>query len=125
MSTYLLHGERLYRAEASGGRLPIEGSPEVWRIENGGAVREHRFTLREIEAPLTLHIHGNCPACRRVPARTATASSCDELVTEQAVPVSFRLTFRSGEPVRVERTSTAGDELELSRFERGGRVLDS
>ena len=97
MGTYVLHDGRLYRAEASRAALSTEnlspghltGSeccPEVWRIEGDGAVREHRFILREVRGPLTLDLCGACEAC-------------------EAELVYYRLTLRPGEPVDVERTS--------------------
>ena len=106
-STYLVQGGRLYLAEATDGRPPVEGAPEVWRIEAGAVVRERRFTLREMRAPLTLRIQGSCPACAAVRARTSEPGSRDEAVTEHAVLVSFRLTFWPGAPMKVERTSIA------------------
>jgi hypothetical protein len=121
--TYLVHGSRLYRAEAADGRPPAEGDPEVWRIEPGGVVPEHRFTLREITAPLTVRIYGRCPVCDPVLVRTREPG-CGDDVTEHPVPVSFRLSFRPGEPVRVERTSGTRDDLELELLEHGIHVLD-
>jgi hypothetical protein len=124
MSTYLVQGDRLYLAEATGGRAPVEASPEVWRIEAAAVVREHRFTLREMSAPLTLRIYGSCPACEPVLALRLEPSSRENAVKEHRVPVSFRLTFRSGEPLRVERISGTRDDLERELLERGVRVLD-
>ncbi len=124
MSTYLVQGGRLYLAEATDRRPPAEGDPEVWRIEPGAVVREHRFTLREITVPPTLRLYGSCPACDPVLARTRKPGSCEEVVKEHGVPVSFRLTFRAEEPLRVERTSGTRDDLKLELLERGIRVLD-
>jgi hypothetical protein len=124
LSTYLVHGDRLYRAEATDGRPPAEGDPEVWRIEPGAVVPEHRFTLREITAPLTVRIYGRCPVCDPVLVRTREPSSGDDVVTEHPVPVSFRLTFRPGELVRVERTSGTRHDLQMDLLERGIHVLD-
>jgi len=123
-STYLVHGDRLYRAEATDGRPPPEGAPEVWRIEGGAIEPERRFTLREIGAPLTVRIYGHCPACYPLLVRTREPGSGDDVVTEHAVPVSFRLTFRPGQPVRVERTSGTRHDLAVELLERGIHVLD-
>lgn len=122
-STYLVQDGRLYRAEASDGRQPVEGAPEVWRIEAGAVVREHRFTLREMRTPLTLRLQGSCPACAAVLPRAQGPRFRDEIVTAHAMPVRFRLTFRPGEPMRVERTSGTLDDLEIELLERGLRVL--
>jgi hypothetical protein len=123
-STYLVQDDRLYLAEAADGRPPEEGAPEVWRIEASAVVREHRFTLREVKTPLTLRIYGSCPACDPVLARALEPELGEEVVKEHAVPVSFRLTLRPGEPVRIERTSGTRDDLELELLERGICVLD-
>jgi hypothetical protein len=123
-ATYLVQGGRLYLAEATDGRPPAEGSPEVWRIEAAAVVREQRFTLREISAPSALRIYGNCPFCDPVLTGTLEPGCHEEVVQEHAVPVGFRLSFRPGEPLRVERTSGTRDDLELELLDRGVRVLD-
>jgi hypothetical protein len=154
VTTYLVHGDRLYRAEPGNsqpgnsqpgnsqpgnsqpgnsqpgnsqpgnGHAEAAATPEVWRIEADAVVREHRFGLREVKGPRTVRIHATCPVCYpvhnhrcrgigRSPAGSRTAgepgSSANvvnahgTLLDARRPRVRFRLTFRSGEPLHIER----------------------
>jgi hypothetical protein len=102
-STYVVHEDRLYLAEAADTRSLLDGAPEVWRIEADGVVREHRFNLREVRGPLTVRIYATCQACEPEFARTPAPGASPDAVNERGVAVRFQLTFRPGEPIQVER----------------------
>src|SRR6185503_6841481 len=73
MSTYLVHDGRLYLAMSIERRSNAdEGSG--WRLEGERAIREHRFELRQVEAPRTVRIYGHCDECVPLLVRSDRAS---------------------------------------------------
>jgi hypothetical protein len=123
MNMYLVHDGRLYLAVSSG-VWHSEGEEEKWRLEADEAIREHRFKLREIRGPLTVRAYGNCTGCDPILVRTGEPGLFGDIVTEHAVFVDFRLTFRPEAPTRVERTSGNRDELKAELRRRGVYVLE-
>jgi hypothetical protein len=123
MSSYFVHGGRLYLAFARDNRTGVE-HVERWRIEGDEAVQEHRFGLREIAPPRVVRIYGQCYECPPVLVRTDAATLLGDIVREHALFVDFALTFRSGEPVQIERTSGTRDELKNELRARGVYVLE-
>jgi hypothetical protein len=119
----LVHAGRLYLAEATAAGAHAENGPEIWRIEGGDVVREHRFTLREIEGPLSVSLYGNCNACDPVLVCTAQPGS-ERVVSEHPVFASFRLSFRPGQPMHVERTSGTRAEYKDELRRRDVCVLE-
>jgi hypothetical protein len=123
MSTYLVHHARLYRAEASDGWSDAGGEIAKWRIEGDRAVREQRHSLSEVRTPLSIQVYGTCEACEPVLVRLASPGLFGDLVNEHALFVDFRLTFRGGEPIQIERTSGTRDDLKRELGMRGVYVL--
>lgn len=122
MSTYLVHDARLYRAEASGWS-DADGELTNWKIEGDLAVREQRHSLSAVRTPLSIQGYGTCGACEPVLVRLASPGLFGDLVNEHALFVDFRLTFRGGEPIHVERTSGTRDDLKRELGARGVYVL--
>jgi hypothetical protein len=58
MTTYLVHGGRLYRADSDGHRQEAD-EVEHWRVEAGKAIREQRYTLQEVLPPQPLRVYGH------------------------------------------------------------------
>lgn len=122
MATYLVHGARLYQAVHS---EPLSDADVVacWRIVGSVAVREFRYTLREVPSPCTVRVYGHCDACAPVLVRTERAH-LDDLVREHTVHVDYTLRFRTGESVIAHRDSGTRDELRADLRHRGLHVLD-
>ena len=118
-----MHEGRLFLAEATAAGAHAETGPEIWRIEGDAVVREHRFMLREIEGPLALSLYGDCKACDPVLVCAAQRGS-EQVLSEHPVFVSFRLSFRPGQPMHVERTSGTRDDYKDELRRRGVCVLD-
>lgn len=123
MTTYLVHHARLYRAEVSGWWSDADGELANWRIEGNRAVREQRHSLSEVRTPLSIQGYGTCGVCEPVLVRLASPGLFGDLVNEHALFVDFRLTFRGGEPIQIERTSGTRDELKSELGTRGVYVL--
>ena len=121
MSTYLVHDGRLYLAMSIERRWSADEA-SGWRLEGERAIREHRFELREVEAP-RIRIYGHCDECEPLLVRSDRASFLGDFVTEHKLFVDFRLSFRRGEPLQVERESGARDDLGNELRARGLYVL--
>jgi len=121
MSTYLVQGGRVVLAE----RGPWEDEDErsAWRISGGEAIHERRHSLRPVLPPPEVFLYCHCPECEPVLVRVDHLRPWGDIVDERRLPVDFRLTFREGEPIKVERVS--GDRGALvEELRRGGlRVL--
>lgn len=122
MATYLLNDGRLYAA------ISIErgwrtDDASGWRVDSGRAVREHRYELREVEAPRSVLIYGHCDECEPLLIRSDRGSFLGDFVTEHKLFVDFKLTFRRGEPVRIERMSGTRDDFGDELRARGLYVL--
>ena len=123
MTTYLVHGGRLYRADNDGHRHEAD-EVEHWRVEAGKAIREQRYTLQEVLPPQPLRIYGRCDECEPILVRTDRPSAWGDIVSEHTVFVDFRVTFRRGEPVQVERESGTREDLKRELRGRGLFVLE-
>jgi hypothetical protein len=121
MSTYLVRGGRVFLAE----RGPWEDEDErsAWRISGGEAIYERRHSLSPVSPPSEVFVYSRCSECEPVLVRSDYPRSWGDIVDERRLSVDFRLTFREGEPVKVERVS--GDRAALvEELRRAGlRVL--
>jgi hypothetical protein len=122
MATYLVNGGRLYVA-ISIERAWCSDDASGWRVDGGRAVREHHHELREIEAPRSVSVYGHCDECEPLLVRSDRGSFLGDFVTEHKLFVDFTLTFRRGEPLRVERMSGARDDFGNELRARGLYVL--
>jgi len=122
MSTYLVHDGRLYLAISTEHRWNADEA-SGWRLEGERAIREHRYELREVQGPRAVRVYGHCDECEPLLVRGDRASFLGDFVTEHKLFVDFRLTFRRGEPLQVERMSGARDDLGNDLRARGLYVL--
>jgi hypothetical protein len=122
MNTYLVQGGRLYLAR-SGEPRSWADEASGWRVEGRRAVREHRFELLEVQAPRIIRVYGHCDECEPLLVRSDRASFLGDFVTEHQLFVDFRLSFRRGEPLQIERESGARDDLGRELRARGLYVL--
>jgi hypothetical protein len=122
MSTYLVHEGRLYLA--AGERTSDSDEAGGWRLEGMRAVREHHYTLSQVQPPRAVRVYGHCDECDPVLVRTDRPGLFGDIVSEHSLFVDFNLTFRPGEPLQVERTSGTRDELKDELRRRGVYVLD-
>ena len=123
MSTYLVHGGRLFRA-VNDEQVARADETNGWRVVGNRAFREHRYDLREIHPPRTVRVYGQCYECDPVLVRSDHATFLGDIVREHALFVDFRLTFRPGEPLQVQRESGTRDELRDDLRSRGAYVLN-
>ena len=123
MATYLVHRGRLFLAGKGG--LTDECDETVsWRIQGNMAIREHHYSLREVQPPQAMRVYGRCYECDPVLVRCDDTTFLGDLVQEHALFVDFRLTFRAGEPVQIERESGSRAELREDLRRRGVYVLE-
>lgn len=123
MTTYLVHGGRLYRADVD--ELRQDGDEvEHWRVEPGRAIREQRYILQEVLPPRPLRIYGHCDECEPILVRTDRPSVWGDIVSEHNVFVDFRVTFRPAEPLQIERESGTREALKQELRARGLFVLE-
>jgi len=122
MSTYLVHGSRLYRAT---GRDAAWGAEDAagWRVLGTQAILERRYDLQTLPDPRRLNVYDHCGACQPVLVRMDHPGAFGDLVNEHQLFVDFTLTFQSGEPLQVERTSGSRADLEAELARRGVYVL--
>ena len=123
MSTYLVRGGGLYRAEPHPDAGAYDDAAAGWRIDGDSAVSERRFDLRAAAAPRSVRVYSQCRICEPVLVRNDGGSFLGDIVTEHALFVDLTLTFRPGEPVQVERTSGGRRELQAELCARGLVVL--
>ncbi len=121
MSTYVVHDSRLYLA--SPGRGFDEDDPGEWRIEGTEAVRQDRYALKQVISRSVIRVYGRCDQCEPILVRTDDTRPFGDFVTEYALFVDFRLTFRPGEPVSVERLTGTRDDMRTDLRARGLYVL--
>lgn len=119
--TYLVHDGKLYLARDS--ELD-EAAGEAWRVTNDLAVHERRYRLRELPSPRVVRVYGKCEQCAPVLSRMDEPHVWGDIVREHLLFVDYRLTFRAGEPLLIERTSGTRDDLERQLRARGLFLLD-
>jgi hypothetical protein len=122
MNTYVVHGGRLYLA--SPGRCwSDEDDSGRWRIEGDEAVREDRYALKQVVDRRAIRVYSQCDECEPILVRTDARGLFGDLVHEHALLVDFRLTFRPGEPVSVERLTGTREDMRADLRARGLYVL--
>jgi hypothetical protein len=121
MSTYLVQGGRVFLAER--GPWGEEDERSAWRISGGEAIYERRHSLKSVSPPSEVFVYSHCAECEPVLVRTDHPRPWGDIVDERRLSMDVRLTFREGEPMRVERVS--GDRGALVEELRGAglRVL--
>jgi hypothetical protein len=121
MSTYLIEGGRVARAEH--GPWGDEDERSAWRISGDEAIHERRHTLELVSPPAEVRIYTHCPECDPVLVRVESARSWGDIVHEHRLFVDFCLKFLAGEPMKIERV-TGGRENLIEELRRAGlRVL--
>jgi hypothetical protein len=121
MNTYLLCQGRLCLARAEPGADDEDSLG--WRIQGDRAIHERRYQLQEVRPEQALHIYATCTECEPVLVRSAATDIWGDIVREHALFVDFRLTFRAGEPPRIERQSGSREQLKNELRARGVFVL--
>jgi len=124
MNTYLVQGGTLYLAVADATDTSIE-APTDWRIEGTRAIHERCHQLREVQAPRTLRAYGSCDVCEPLLVRSEAPQVWYDIVIEHPPFADFRLTFRPGEPLLIERLSGTRADLEADMRSRGLFVLSA
>jgi hypothetical protein len=119
MDTYFLRDGHLFRGTGEDDRDEGRG----WWFEGDAVVQERRLALEEV-FPGTIRAYTSCGRCDPVLIRNDTPSVYGDLVSEHQVFVDFELTFRAGEPLRIERTSGDRDALKDEMRRRGMFVLE-
>jgi hypothetical protein len=121
MSTYLVQGGRVVLAE----RGPWEDEDErsAWRISGGEVIHERRYALKPVSPPSEVLIYSCCPECEPVLVRVDHPRAWGDIVEERRLEVDIRLTFREGEPAKVERVSGDRGALVEELRRAGLRVL--
>ena len=121
MSTYLVEGGGVARGER--GPWGDEDERSAWRISGGEAIHETRYRLEPVAPPREVQVYTHCPDCEPVLVRVDSARSWGDIVAEHRLSVDFRLTFREGEPVIIERVSGDRGALVEELRRTGLRVL--
>ena len=123
MSTYIVHEGRLYLA-SSGRSGFYEHDAGEWRIEGEDAVHEDRYSLKQVVGRSVIRVYGRCDRCEPILVRTDDTRPFGDFVSEYALFVDFRLTFRPGEPVvSVERLTGMRGDMRTDLRARGLYVL--
>jgi hypothetical protein len=122
MSTYVVHAGRLHLASPCH-RGFDEADSGKWRIEGNEAVREERYALKPVADRTVIRVYSQCDQCAPILVRTDAAHVFGDFVSEYALFVDFRLTFRPGEPVSVERLTGTREDMRADLRERGLYVL--
>jgi hypothetical protein len=122
MSTYLVREGRLYLAVEGALESGLE-DPRAWLFEGTDAVHVRRHQLQEAPPPRTLRVYGSCEECEPVLVRNESPQLWSDVVVEHSLVADFRLTFRKGEPLQVERLSGTRQALEAELRARGLLVL--
>jgi hypothetical protein len=121
MSTYLVQGGRVVLAER--GPWDDEDERSAWRISGGEAIHERRYTLRPVSPPPEVFVYSHCSECEPVLVRADHPRPWGDIVDERRISVDFRMTFREGEPIEVERFSGDRGALVEELRRAGLRVL--
>ena len=117
MSTYLLTGGALLHAIAD-----TSERSERWRVEDGVASREDRFSTEPVPGPRTVRAYGYCERCPPVLVRTDGRGLFD-LVDERELFVDFEIVLRPREPPQLVRTSGTREDQVKDMLARGLHVL--
>jgi hypothetical protein len=106
-------------------RGPWEDEDErsAWRISGSEAIHERRYSMKPVSPPSEVLIYSHCPECEPVLVRVDPARAWGDIVEERRLSVDFRLTFRGGEPAKVERVSGDRGALVEELRRAGLRVL--
>jgi hypothetical protein len=123
MDTYLVRAGRLFLA-VSDERSASHDEAVGWDLRGDSAIREHRFSLREIQPTRVLSVYGYCSECDPVLVRCDHATFLGDFVKEYALFVDFNLTFRAGGSVGIERRSGTRADLREDLRSRGVYVLE-
>jgi hypothetical protein len=123
MSTYLVHGGKLYLAAGDDESDNSIEDARAWRIEGAEAIYGRRHQLHEVQSPRALQVYGSCSECEPVLVRSDAPQLWCDIIVEHPLPADFRFTFRAGEPLQVERLSGTRAELENDLRARGLFVL--
>jgi hypothetical protein len=122
MSTYLVHGGRLYLAVEGAVESGLE-DPRAWRFDGSEAVYVRHHQLQEAPPPRSLRLYGSCEECEPVLVRSEAPPQWSDVVVEHPLLADFRLTFRKGEPLQIEPLSGSRQGLEAELRARGLLVL--
>ena len=124
MSTYLVNGGQLYLAAADDDDddSSVEDA-RAWCIEGAEAIHGRRHRLHEVQSPRALRVYGSCGECEPVLVRSEAPHLWCDIVVEHPLAADFRLTFRAGEPLQIERLSGTRADLEDELRARGLFVL--
>ena len=122
MSTYLVRDGRLYLAVEGAPDAGLE-DPRAWIFDGSDAVYVRRHQLQEAPPPRTLRVYAHCEECEPVLVRNESPQLWSDVVVEHPLLADFRLTFRKGEPLQIERLSGSRQALEGELRARGLLVL--
>jgi hypothetical protein len=123
MSTYLVHGGKLYLAAGDDESDNGVEDARAWCIEGAEAIYGRRHQLHEVQSPRALRVYGSCSECEPVLVRSDAPQLWCDIIVEHPLAADFRFTFRAGEPLQVERLSGTRAELENELRARGLFVL--